>query len=121
MTTGSTALAIENEALRQQLATLKNDLKLISKALDDPRVDLTMTMSDVILDLRQKLHEISLDWQITQQQLAAFQSAAEHVTENGCTRRSFVAMPEGWAMIHKDRLHELEVAEEKLAANEAKE
>jgi hypothetical protein len=48
-------------------------------------------------------------------QLAAFQSAAEHVTEDGCTRRSFVAS-EGWAMIHKDRLAELENAEERLAA-----
>lgn len=50
------------------------------------------------------------------QKLAAFQSAVEHVTEDGKTRRSFVAMPEGWAMIHKDRLHDLEVAEERLAA-----
>ena len=52
------------------------------------------------------------------QQLAAFRSAAEHVTEDGCTRRSFVAMPEGWAMVHKDRLHALELAEEQLAATD---
>ncbi|NMD19129.1 MAG: hypothetical protein GYA76_02445 [Verrucomicrobia bacterium] len=50
------------------------------------------------------------------QQLAAFHSAVEHVTEDGCLRRSFVAMPEGWAMVHKDRLHDLELAEEQLAA-----
>ena len=50
------------------------------------------------------------------QQLAAFHSAVEHVTEDGCTRRSFVAMPEGWAMVHKDRLHDLELAEEQLSA-----
>jgi len=49
------------------------------------------------------------------QQLAAFHSAVEHVTEDGCTRRSFVAMPEGWAMVHKDRLYDLELAEEQLA------
>ena len=48
-------------------------------------------------------------------QLAAFRSAAEHVTEDGCTRRSVVAMPEWWAMVHKDRLHDLELAEEQLA------
>ena len=52
------------------------------------------------------------------QQLAAFHSAVEHVTEDGCTRRSFVAMPEGWAMVHKDRLHALELAEEQLAATD---
>ena len=46
-----------------------------------------------------------------QTQLATFHSAVEHVTEDGCTRRSFVAMPEGWAMVHKDRLHALELAE----------
>ncbi len=49
------------------------------------------------------------------QQLSTFHSAVEHVTEDGCTRRSVVAMPEGWAMVHKDRLHELELAEEQLA------
>ena len=53
-----------------------------------------------------------------QTQLAAFHSAVEHVTEDGCTRRSFVAMPEGWAMVHKDRLHALELAEEQLAATD---
>lgn len=53
------------------------------------------------------------------QQLAAFQSAVEHVTEDGCTRRSF-STSEGWAMVHKDRLHDLEVAEEQLAATEPK-
>lgn len=46
--------------------------------------------------------------------LAAFISGAEHVTEAGCTRRSFVAMPECWAMVHKDRLAELEGIEDKL-------
>ncbi len=48
-------------------------------------------------------------------QLNTFHSAVEHVTEDGCTRRSVVAMPEGWAMVHKDRLHDLTVAEEQLS------
>ncbi len=52
------------------------------------------------------------------QQLATFHSAVEHVTEDGCMRRSFVATPEGWAMVHKDRLHDLTVAEEQLAERE---
>ena len=43
--------------LRQQLAILKNELKSIGKALNDPRVDLTMTMSEVIMELRQQLAE----------------------------------------------------------------
>lgn len=48
------------------------------------------------------------------QQLAMFNSAVEHVTENGKTKRSFSAS-EGWAMVHKDRLIDLECAEEQLS------
>ncbi len=53
-------------------------------------------------------------------QLAALQSAVEHVTENGKTKRSFSAS-EGWAMVHKERLLDLEVAEEQLAECQARE
>ena len=71
MTTGSTAMAMEIESLRQQLHEvaldwqvtqqqlniLKDELKLISKTIDDPRVDLTMTMSEVILEMKQQLSD----------------------------------------------------------------
>jgi len=43
------------ESLRQQLATLKAEIKSIGKAIDDPRTDLTMTMSEVIIDQKQQL------------------------------------------------------------------
>lgn len=46
-------------------------------------------------------------------ELASFKSAVAHVTEDGKTRRSFSAS-EGWAMVHRDRLLDLEVAEEEL-------
>ena len=36
--------------LRQQLSTLKAELKCIGEAIDDPRTDLTMTMSEVIIE-----------------------------------------------------------------------
>lgn len=54
------------------------------------------------------------------QQLDTFNSAVEHVTENGKTKRSF-SSSEGWAMVHKDRLLDLECAEEQLAASQARE
>ncbi len=43
------------EPLRQQLSTLKAELKCIGEAIDDPRTDLTMTMSEVIVDQKQQL------------------------------------------------------------------
>ena len=42
-------------ALRQQLATLKTELKSIGEAIDDPRTDLIMTMSEIILEYKQQL------------------------------------------------------------------
>ena len=44
-----------NEALRQQVSTLKAELKCIGEAIDDPRTDLTMTMSELILEYKQQL------------------------------------------------------------------
>jgi len=41
--------------LRKQLAALKSELKTIGKAVDDPRTDLTMTMSEVIIEFKQQL------------------------------------------------------------------
>ena len=49
------ALELEVESLRQQLATLKAEIKSIGKAIDDPRTDLTMTMSEVIIDQKKQL------------------------------------------------------------------
>jgi len=40
--------------LRQQLVTLKTELKSIGEAIDDPRTDLTMTMSEVIVEQKQQ-------------------------------------------------------------------
>ena len=45
----------ECESLRQQLSTLKAELKCIGEAIDDPRTDLTMTMSELILEYKQQL------------------------------------------------------------------
>ena len=89
--------------------------------------DGTMADSIVGIDAVERFYTIafgdgaaSRDAEIAElrEQLAAFHSAVEHVTEDGCTRRSFVAMPEGWAMVHKDRRHDLELAEEQLAATD---
>ena len=41
--------------LRQQLVTLKTEIKSIGEAIDDPRTDLTMTMSEIIIELKQQL------------------------------------------------------------------
>lgn len=53
-------------------------------------------------------------------ELAVFNSAVEHVTEEGKTKRSF-SVSEGWAMVHKERLIDLECAEEQLSASQARE
>jgi len=49
------ALNEEIESLRQQLVTLKTEIKSIGEAIDDPRTDLTMTMSEIIIELKQQL------------------------------------------------------------------
>ena len=81
----------------------------VAIALEEKEMDLYHTMRKAAQ--ADKQHIITLE-----QQLVTFHSAVEHVTEDGCTRRSVVAMPEGWAMVHKDRLHDLELAEEQLSA-----
>jgi len=43
------------ESLRQQLSALKSELKTIGNAIDDPRTDLTMTMSEIIIEQKQQL------------------------------------------------------------------
>ena len=46
--------------------------------------------------------------------LQEFRVAVEHVTENGKTTRS-MSSSDGWAVVHKDRLCDLLIAEERLA------
>jgi chromosome segregation ATPase len=48
-------LAIDWQVLHQQLASLKAELKAIGEAINDPRTDLTMTMSEVIVEQKQQL------------------------------------------------------------------
>jgi uncharacterized coiled-coil protein SlyX len=52
-------------------------------------------------------------------ELNTFQQAVAHVTEDGKTRRSF-SSSEGWAMVHHDRLSDLEIAEEQLSMEKTK-
>ncbi len=42
------------QAQQETISVLKNEIKLIGEAINDPRVDLTMTMSEVITETRQK-------------------------------------------------------------------
>lgn len=64
-----------------------------------------MSVTETIVSLQKELNAIKSE-------LAAFRCAVEHVTEDGNTKRSFVS-GDGWAMIHKDRLFDLEVIEER--------
>jgi hypothetical protein len=43
------------EAARQRIALLEKELKQINQALNDPRVDLTLTTAEVILDMKKQL------------------------------------------------------------------
>ena len=65
-----------------------------------------MSVTEIVAKLQRENNELRAE-------LAAFRCAAEHVTEDGNTRRSFTAS-EGWAMVHKDRLLDLEIIEERL-------
>ena len=105
--------------LRQQLAAAQTEVADLKKQLSERDAAIAKLNSNLRTS-RWERNEPELLEEIDElrQQLAAFHSAVEHVTEDGCTRRSFVAMPEGWAMVHKDRLHALELAEEQLAATE---
>ena len=77
--------------LRQQLSTLKAELKCIGEAIDDPRTDLTMTMSEVIVDQKQqlsaaqaKIDELMLEYcpeEMTQEQIAEYEKHQRAVTE----------------------------------------
>lgn len=55
MKASAEVLAEQCDKMRQQLSTLKAELKCIGEAIDDPRTDLTMTMSEVIVDQKQQL------------------------------------------------------------------
>ncbi len=80
-----------------------------------------MSNKDLIEQLCQQLADMTAERDELREQLDMFKSAVEHVTEDGCTRRAVVAMPEGWAMVHKDRLHDLTVAEEQLSDSQKRE
>lgn len=95
------------DCMRQKLASRDAEIAELRKQLAEAQAEVLEQARIVGMGAER---EIDL-----RQQLATFHSAVEHVTEDGCLRRSFVAMPEGWAMVHKDRLHDLELAEEQLA------
>lgn len=68
------------EVLRQQLYILKAELKAVGNAIDDPRTDLTHTMSEIIVELKQQLSDVSFrnerlvaDYAEVAQQLSASQ------------------------------------------------
>ena len=101
---------VEIAELREQLAAARSGLEAEQKVASQSENE--------AFRCAYKIAKRNTEVAELRQQLSAFHSAVEHVTEDGCTRRSVVAMPEGWAMVHKDRLHDLEFAEEQLAATD---
>ena len=132
----------ENTRLKEQLAAKDDEIRELVTSDNKVIADLSKyveTLEQQIADRDEQISDLTIssdtyfaernsardvwrraskDRDELRQQLAMFKSAVEHVTEDGCTRRSFVAMPEGWAMVHKDRLNDLELAEEQLAATD---
>ena len=49
----------EIESLREQVEKLKAELKSIDGALDDPRANLTLTTSEIIWELKNKLEKLT--------------------------------------------------------------
>ncbi len=85
-----------NEALRQQLVSLKNELKDIGKAIDDPRTDLTMTMSEIIVEQKKQLAAALAAVKVKD---AALQSAiSAHGYESGDLHDALAIQPDDSAL-----------------------
>lgn len=52
-----------------------------------------------------------------EKRLATFEEAVAHVTEDATASRSFTSS-EGWSMVHTQRLHDLEIIEERLTTRD---
>jgi len=90
------ALELEVESLRQQLAALKSELKTIGNAIDDPRTDLTMTMSEVIIEQKKQLAAALAAIKIKD---AALQSAiSAHKYESGDLHDALAVQPDDSAL-----------------------
>lgn len=84
------------ESLRQQLASLKNEIKSIGEAIDDPRTDLTMTMSEVIIEQKKQLAAALAAIKIKD---AALQSAiSAHGYESGDLHDALAIQPDDTAL-----------------------
>jgi len=82
----------ENESLRQQLTALKSELKTIGNAIDDPRTDLTMTMSEVIIEQKKQLAAALAACKVKD---AALQSAiSAHKYESGDLHDALAIQPD---------------------------
>lgn len=90
------------EQLRQRVAELE-------KERDEA---LRVTFNPAVLE---EMNNLTAERDALKLTLNTFQQAVEHVTEKGNTRRAF-STREGWAMIHKDRLLDLEIIEERCDA-----
>ncbi len=85
-----------NESLRQQLAALKSELKTIGNAIDDPRTDLTMTMSEVIIEQKKQL---AAALAAIKSKDAALQSAiSAHKYESGDLHEALAIQPDDSAL-----------------------
>ena len=86
----------EIESLRQQLADLKSELKTIGNAIDDPRTDLTMTMSEVIIEQKKQL---AAALAAIKSKDAALQSAiSAHRYESGDLHDALAIQPDNAAL-----------------------
>lgn len=103
--------ADEIENLQQDIATAEAKIKERDDWIDDDAKNL----SDNEHEIRRLNDRVSA----LEAELNCFHQAVSHVTENGKTTRSF-STGEWWAMVHKDRLSDLEIAEEQLVVSNAK-
>jgi len=90
--------------LRQRIKELEETNATYASYIIEDRID------EHVSNLEQRIKELEAN-------LNTFTNAVDHVTADGVTRRAF-STSEGWAMIHKDRLHELECIEERSQAGQ---
>ncbi len=63
-------------------------------------------------DADKKITELTRQRDELLAELSSFKTAIEHVTADGKTRRSY-SSSDGWSMVHRERLVDLELLEEK--------
>lgn len=96
-----------------QLQELSRELSLLGREEIDAEKQTNERLTGEVERLEQEVQGLRTLVNSLEVELNTFRQAVQHVTEMGKTRRSF-STNGGWAMIHAERLTELEIFQEKF-------